>query len=131
MRHPSQPTPIHFRGVNPIKDYRFGILGSRAIDWYMYGSDPRRGGGLSGGENGLLKNLGHPLQNFSGPLLHTSKGTIGFLSSRTVNWHPLWTGRQVVDLQASCGYLEGQHGEYADGWGIEKGADWCPFRPGR
>ena len=23
----------------------FGTLSSRAIDWYMYGSDPRRGGG--------------------------------------------------------------------------------------
>ena len=34
--------------------------------------------------------LGHPLQNFSGPLLQNSKDTIKFLSSRTVYWHPLW-----------------------------------------
>ena len=30
--------------VRPAKNYIFGILGLRAIDWYMHGSDPRRGG---------------------------------------------------------------------------------------
>ena len=46
----------------------------------MHGADPRRGGG--GGVEGGVDFLGHPLQNFSGPLLQNSKDTNKFLSSK-------------------------------------------------
>ena len=37
---------LFFRGAERVHfPTVFGILSSRAIDWYMYGSDPRRGGG--------------------------------------------------------------------------------------
>ena len=44
-----------------------GILTSRAVDWYMYGSKWRgsRGGGVGGGAQ---KKFWTPLQNFSGTL---------------------------------------------------------------
>ena len=58
----------------------FIILSSKAFDWYMHGSDPRRGGG--GVVEGGFDLLGHPLQNFSGPLLQNSKDTNKFLSSK-------------------------------------------------
>jgi len=47
----------------------------RAFDRYMYGSDPRRGGGL---------------QLFSGPFPRYFKYIIGILSSSPVDWHPFW-----------------------------------------
>jgi hypothetical protein len=34
--------------VRPAKNYIFGILGLRAVDWYMHGTDPRRGGVVGG-----------------------------------------------------------------------------------
>ena len=37
--------------VHPLKNYISGILRLKPIDWYMHGTDPRRGGGgwLRGG----------------------------------------------------------------------------------
>jgi hypothetical protein len=72
--------------VHPLKNYISGILRLKPIDWYMHGTDPRRGGVVERG----FDFLGHPLQNFSGPLLQNFKDTTKFLSSRTVYWHPLW-----------------------------------------
>ena len=66
--------------VKSIKNYIYGILASRAIDWYIYGSNWR--GGWGGSEF-----FGPPLQNFPGPLF----GIINIseiLSSSPVNWHP-------------------------------------------
>ena len=50
--------------VHPIKNYISGILRLKPIDWYMHGTDPRRGGGwLRGGSTFLdtpsRKFLGH------------------------------------------------------------------------
>ena len=44
---------ITFGRVNPIKNYIFGILRLRAIDWYINGFDPREreGGGVEGGSS--------------------------------------------------------------------------------
>jgi hypothetical protein len=39
-KHNFRNTPVH-----PAENYIFGILGLKAIDWYMHGTDPRRGGG--------------------------------------------------------------------------------------
>jgi len=52
---------------------------------------PIRGGGGGGWwvVEGGFDFLGHPLQNFPGPLLQNSKDTIKFPSSRIVYWHPL------------------------------------------
>ena len=54
---------------------------------------PIRGGGGWWVVEGGFDFLGHPLQNFSGPLLQNSKDTNKFLSSRTVYWHPHWVNR--------------------------------------
>jgi len=50
-----------------IENYIFGILTSRAINWYIYGSNRGRGGG--GGPGGVLVSL---VQIFSGPLPRSS-----------------------------------------------------------
>eukprot|EP00983_Pelagomonas_calceolata_P052004 1142655-Pelagomonas_calceolata.AAC.1 len=50
---------------------------------------PIRGGGGQWVVGGGSTFLGPPLQNFSGSLLQDFKYIIGFLSSRTVDWHPL------------------------------------------
>ena len=64
----------------------FGILSSRAIDWYMYESDPRRGGWVvpPGGSEFFQGGL----QNLTGPLLGNFKYIIGILSSSPVDWYP-------------------------------------------
>jgi len=36
-------------GRHVSNHYIFGILSSRSVDWYMYGYNPRRGGGARGG----------------------------------------------------------------------------------
>jgi len=60
----------------------FGILASRAIDWYYMG--PIGGGGVRGGS----EFFGPPLEKFTGPLLRNLKYIIGILSSSPVDWHP-------------------------------------------
>ena len=68
--------------VNPIKNYIFGILTSRAIDWHIVESILRGLGG--GGHDKILG--GSPV---TGPL---SQNIIyfGILSSSPVDKHPCW-----------------------------------------
>ena len=42
-KHNFWNTPVH-----PFKNYIFGILRLKPIDWYMHGTDPRRGGVVGG-----------------------------------------------------------------------------------
>ena len=53
---------------------------SRAINWYIYESNQRGGGGP--------EFFGSPLQKFTGSLLRKLEYIIGFLSSNPVDWHP-------------------------------------------
>jgi len=69
-----------------IRFYTFGILASRAIDWYIQESNPGGGGG------GVVPRCGYSflgggLQFFSGPLLQNFKYIIGIFSSSPVDCH--------------------------------------------
>ena len=70
----------HFKST---KNYIFGILSSRSVDWYMYGSNRRGSGGCP--------SFMPPLQKITRPLLQNFKYIIGILSSSPVDWHPFWT----------------------------------------
>jgi len=71
--------------VNLIIDYMFGILTSKAIDWYIYESILR---GSGGGSFGGARKFGGGIQKFSGPLPTNNISVI--LSSNPVKWHPCW-----------------------------------------
>ena len=70
-------------GVNPINNYTFGILTSRAIDWYIIESILIGSGGR-GGSRILSRNI-----------------IFGILSSSPVDWHPCW----VIWLKGGSGFL--------------------------
>ena len=61
----------------------FGILSARAIDWYMYGSNPRRGGGSQGGSK-----FGGKSPKTSWDTSTEIKYIVGILSSSSVDLHP-------------------------------------------
>ena len=73
--------------VKSTKNNIFENLSSRAFDWYMYGSDPRRG---RGGGASFFGGVSGGLQKFSGPLLRNFKYIVGILSSSPVDSHPFW-----------------------------------------
>ena len=75
--------------VKSTKNNIFENLSSRAFDWYMYGSDPRRGRGFWVPRGGSELFWGG-LQDFSGPLLRNFKYIVGILSSSPVDSHPFW-----------------------------------------
>ena len=77
--------------VKPNKNYVFGILGLKGVDWCMYGSiGEGRGWWVPRGGSDFL---GPPLQNFSEALSRNFKDIYGILSSRAVDWHPCWENR--------------------------------------
>ena len=71
---------------NRLKFYKFGFLASRAIDWYVYESNP---GGRGVGWSPDVVIFGGVLQFFSGPLPRKFKHIIGILTSSPVDLHPL------------------------------------------
>ena len=73
--------------VNPINNYIFGILTSRAIDWYIDETILRGLGGEVGGESG---NSCEGLQDFTGPRSSKYKYIFGILSSSSVDVHHCW-----------------------------------------